>query len=77
MNNFNKTNVLWGLKVLFLFVLAILTIATCAGVWNAGLDRWVSWSALALFLAVGYVIARDTIVLLKEKPGVNEPIDKL
>lgn len=34
MNEFNKGNMKWGLKVLLIFVWAILSIATCAIVWN-------------------------------------------
>ena len=34
MNEFNKGNMKWGGKVLFLFVWALLTIAVCCGIWN-------------------------------------------
>lgn len=76
MNNFNKTNVKWGFKVLALFIFAILTIAVCAGVWNSGYDSWVSWCAVLLFIANAGIIIKATIKLLQEQPGRDEPEKK-
>lgn len=69
MNNFNKNNVWWGIRVFSLFLFALLAIATCAGVWNSGYDSWVSWCAALLLIFVGVVIVRNVIKILQENPG--------
>ena len=73
MNDFNKTNVKWGFKVLYLFVFAILTIAVCAGIWNARLGSWLSWCALALLVFVAQDVISRGAKLLQENPGGGNP----
>ena len=58
MNDFNKGNMKWGLKVLLLFIWAILTIAVCAGVWNFVSNTLLCIAAGALLASNAFVIWR-------------------
>lgn len=49
MNDQNKNNVSTGLKKLALVIWALLTAATCAGVWNFCPEKAVKFGALLLF----------------------------
>lgn len=46
------------LKIAALAVYALLTIATCAGVWNYCPEAAVKWFAFALFVCNGFSIYR-------------------
>ena len=56
MNEQNKENVSWGVKVLMLFIWALLTIATCAGVWSFCPEFFVKILAGGLFASNGFAI---------------------
>lgn len=45
-----------SLVIIGLFILGLLTIATCAGVWNYCPEPFVKWCAGFLFAAVGVFI---------------------
>lgn len=49
-------NIKKGLKVLVLAIYGLLTIATCAGVWNFNPEGFIKWCALALGLCNAGVI---------------------
>ena len=49
-------NIKKGLKVLGLAIYGILTIMTCAGVWNYNPEGFIKWCALALGLCNAGVI---------------------
>ena len=49
----NKTRLEMGAKVVALFLFGLLTIITCAGVWNYCPETWVKWCAGALFVCNG------------------------
>lgn len=51
MNEFNKGNMKWGLKVLFLFIWALLTVAICSAVWTFVPEVAIKVAAGALFAA--------------------------
>ena len=51
----NKNRMLWGAKVIALIIYVILTIATCAGVWNFCPEPFVKWCAGLLFAANGFI----------------------
>lgn len=55
MNEDNKNRMLWGAKVFALVIYVILTIATCAGVWNFCPEPFVKWCAGFLFAANGLI----------------------
>lgn len=46
------------IKILLLFIYALVTIATCAAVWNSKPDVSISIVAAILLLANGYLIYR-------------------
>lgn len=52
----NKSRIKWGLKTLALVLYGLLTIATCAGVWNYNPEGFIKWCALALGLCNAGVI---------------------
>lgn len=58
MNTENKNRLIYGLKMLGLFVLALLTIIVCVGVWNAKGEAFAEVCAGLLILANGFVIWR-------------------
>lgn len=64
--NFGTKNFVWGWKVLGLFAYAILTIATCVGVWNSHPDGWLIGVSVTLFLVNGYIVYRKVKKLLYE-----------
>lgn len=47
----NKTRIEMGALVLALVIFGMLTIITCAGVWNNCPEAWVKWCAGFLFAA--------------------------
>ena len=49
-------NIKKGLKVVLLAIYGILTIMTCAGVWNYNPEGFIKWCALALGLCNAGVI---------------------
>lgn len=55
MNEDNKNRMLWGAKVFALVIYVILTIATCAGVWNFCKEPLVNWAAGILMAANGFI----------------------
>lgn len=55
----NKSRLEKGLKVLAVFVYALITIITCAAVWNAGVGAFLSITALVLLVLNGYVIYNE------------------
>lgn len=74
----NKLRLAYGLKIAALAIWALLTIITCAGVWNFNPEGFVKWSALAL-LIVNFVFI---IVLGKKfntefKAAMKEYLDSL
>lgn len=52
----NKLRLAYGLKIFALAIWAVLTIITCAGVWNFNPEGFVKWAALALLICNGLVI---------------------
>ena len=52
----NKIRLAYGLKIAALAIWAMLTIITCAGVWNFNPEGFVKWAALALLICNGIVI---------------------
>lgn len=50
----NKNRVVWGLEVAALVLYVLITIATCAGVWNFCPEKFVKVLAGILFLVNGY-----------------------
>ena len=52
----NKLRLAYGLKIAALAIWAMLTIITCAGVWNFDPEGFVKWAALALLICNGLVI---------------------
>lgn len=46
--NFGTNNFKWGIKVFLIILWAMLTIVTCAGVWNYVADAFVRWCSVAL-----------------------------
>ena len=52
----NKLRLAYGLKMIALGLWALLTIITCAGVWNSCPEGFVKWMALALLICNGLVI---------------------
>lgn len=68
MNEQNKSNVAAGAKVLALVVFGLLTIATCAGVWNYCPEIFVKYLAGALFASNGFAIYK-----LAKKANKSEP----
>lgn len=56
MNEQNQKNVSAGVKVLILFLYALLTIATCAAVWSFCPEVFVKLLAGALFACNGFAI---------------------
>ena len=67
MNEFNKGNMKWGLKVLLIFVWAILSIATCAMVWNFVPSVLGKVAALALFWFNGVDVVQKGRALSKKE----------
>ena len=67
MNEFNKGNMKWGLKVLLIFVWAILSIATCAMVWNFVPSVLGKVAALALFGFNGVAVVQKGKALSKKE----------
>ena len=65
MNEFNKGNMKWGLKVLLIFVWAILSVATCAMVWN-----FVP-SVFGCIAAIG-LLAFNSIAIVKEGKSLSK-----
>jgi len=77
MNNDNKIRVMKGIKVIALVIYGILTIATCAGVWNFCPEKAVKVFAGLLLCAnalVIYVIAKKVPVEKKEEEKKDEEI---
>lgn len=60
----NKNRIAKGEKILALSLFALITIATCVGVWNFCKEPLVKWCA-GIFMAVNavaiYVIAKNTM----------------
>lgn len=60
----NKNRIVKGAKILALALFAIITIATCVGVWNFCPEPFVKWCA-GILMAVNavaiYVIAKNTM----------------
>ena len=54
----NNLRFAYGLKIAALVLWGILTIITCAGVWNANPEGFVKWCAAALLLTNGIVLWR-------------------
>lgn len=52
----NKLRLAYGLKIAALAIWAMLTIITCAGVWNFDPEGFVKWAVLALLICNGLVI---------------------
>ena len=67
MNEFNKGNMKWGLKVLLIFVWAILSIATCAMVWNFVPSVLGKVAALGLFGFNGVAVVQKGRALSKKE----------
>lgn len=58
MNDWNKNNIKEGLAKLALVLYAIITIITCAGVWNSCEEGFVRLMAGVLFACNGLAIVR-------------------
>ena len=67
MNEFNKGNMKWGLKVLLIFVWAILSVATCAMVWNFIPNVLGKVAALALLGFNGVAVVQKSRALSKKE----------
>lgn len=67
--NFGTNNFKWGWKVLALFIYAILTIATCAGVWNSHPGAWLAVAAALLFASNATLIFLQGRWLIKQPTG--------
>lgn len=52
----NKLRLAYGLKIFAFALYALLTIITCAGVWNYNPEGFIKWCAIALFITNGCVI---------------------
>ena len=65
--NENEYKLNKALEILALFIYAMLTIATCAAVWNSRPGVSVSIFAILLFLANGYVVYRKVKKLTDEE----------
>lgn len=52
----NQSRIAKGIKVVLLAIYGILTIMTCAGVWNFNPEGFIKWCALALGLCNAGVI---------------------
>ena len=63
----NKSRLEKGLKVLAIFVYALITIITCAAVWNAGVGAFLSVVAFALLASNGYMIYNEVKKLKEDK----------
>lgn len=63
----NKSRLEKGLKVLAVFVYALITIITCAAVWNAGVGAFLSVVAFALLASNGYMIYNEVKKLKEDK----------
>ena len=63
----NKSRLEKGLKVLAIFVYALITIITCAAVWNAGGGAFLSVVAFALLASNGYMIYNEVKKLKEDK----------
>ena len=59
----NKNQIAMWLKVLALFAYALITIITCAAVWNTAPGAFISLVAVALFATNGYIIYRKATKL--------------
>ncbi len=80
----NKNRLELGAKVLLLAIWALLTIATCAGVWSYCPEKAVKVFALILFLCNGVAIAilvkrafkkyNDVLEVLFPKHDINHPV---
>lgn len=55
MNKENKNRMLWGAEVFALVIYVLLTIATCAGVWNFCKEPLVNLAAGILMAANGFI----------------------
>ena len=66
MNNENKTRIIYGIKMLALVLYIILTIITCAGVWNYNPEGFVKWCAFALAICNGILSVKYFLRLRKE-----------
>lgn len=65
----NKIRVTLGVEIIALVIWGLLTIATCAGVWNFCPEGAVKWFATALFLANGAAIFFIAKNLKKQFPA--------
>lgn len=65
--NFGTNNFKWGIKVFLIIIWALLTIATCAGVWNSGAEPFVGWAALLLLIFNATAITGSVIKIINEK----------
>ena len=52
----NKLRLAYALTIAAIAIWAMLTIITCAGVWNFDPEGFVKWAALALLICNGLVI---------------------
>ena len=74
----NKDRISRGLQVVALVAYAILTIATCAGVWNFCKETTVIILSVVLFAVNGYAIYRKAKAIKTpelEDPHFENPVD--
>lgn len=72
MKGFGTNNFKWGIKVFLIIVWAMLTIATCAGVWNSGAEPFAGWAALLLLIFNAAAITYAARAVANEKTGEGE-----